>query len=377
MDAEWPSEDAKPFLPSFPPLPPPEPWATKISYDRGSLDLEYMAQKWDYDRKAAALAESILRERLALVSSLYGPGNMVCWLCILGSVFIGWTLNRKCHSKDIISNDFIAALVIPVVASGHAIYRLVFATLHPPSNPTEAIQFVAAIEAPLNVCETFTVVALAFSILAAFRKHRKQSLCVLAVGLLCFSIESIIFLYAPETGVELSNFSRPYLFNFAEMMICAFVFLGVSMLFLAVAVALRRAQRWPLETLLEPSETRQEARLPLVAAVLRILDLLLWLLPFAFIIFIFPLETLGAIGVFGIPALMVSLDWFSRISFFIPRTNNSILELDQAVALAMGIFSLLFSLRDAYESRNTNVESQSAPVELTNIDTRRTTLRHS
>src|SRR4051812_18833480 len=105
-------------------------------------------------------------DRLSLVSSLYGPGSIGCWLCTIASVFVSWTLNTESRHRDSITNDFIAALAIPLVATAHLFYLLFspqrtaqlgeYAHFNQASLLTSpfpiAAQYAAAVEAPLNVC---------------------------------------------------------------------------------------------------------------------------------------------------------------------------------------------------------------------------------
>ncbi|KAG5795435.1 hypothetical protein H9Q74_014452, partial [Fusarium xylarioides] len=96
--------------------------------------------------------------RWALVSSLYGPGTFWSWLIIVASVFTSWTINPVTKRVDSITNDTIAALTLPVVAAADALYQL--AKHDRPDRPRlllsdspEDIQLVAALEAPLAICE--------------------------------------------------------------------------------------------------------------------------------------------------------------------------------------------------------------------------------
>src|SRR2546430_59810 len=65
-------------------------------------------------------------DRFFLVSSFYGPGNIISWLCTLASVLITWCFNVEYRRQDTISTDFVFALAIPAVAAGHLIYLLFF-----------------------------------------------------------------------------------------------------------------------------------------------------------------------------------------------------------------------------------------------------------
>ena len=60
--------------------------------------------------------------RYQLVDSLYGPGIVGAWLLTLCAVLISWTLNASSRRKDTISIDFIAALLLPMVAASHLVF---------------------------------------------------------------------------------------------------------------------------------------------------------------------------------------------------------------------------------------------------------------
>jgi len=110
-------------------------------------------------------------DRFSSVSSLYGPGTVGSWLCIVASVFVSWTLNAESRRRDTISNDFIAMLSMALVAAGHVSYLLLHSQqsdLFTNTSP-EATLYASSVEAPLNVCETFSVVALALFPIAGLR----------------------------------------------------------------------------------------------------------------------------------------------------------------------------------------------------------------
>jgi hypothetical protein len=57
--------------------------------------------------------------RYQLVSSLYGPGTVVCWYLTWVSVQVSWITHPKKGTFDSIDPDFIAVLTLPTVAAGH------------------------------------------------------------------------------------------------------------------------------------------------------------------------------------------------------------------------------------------------------------------
>jgi len=83
-------------------------------------------------------------------------------------------------------------------------------------------------------------------------------------------------------------------------------------------------------------------------------------LPFA-IVYLIVVGT----GLLGKTEYMVKQFWSSQIIFFIPSSGTDLSEPDQAVALAFGAVTLLFSLYDAYESRLKEVKTRCEETELT------------
>jgi hypothetical protein len=63
--------------------------------------------------------------RYQLVDSLYGPGTVGAWLLTLCAVLISWTLNASSRRKDTISVDFVAALLLPLIAAGHVVFQII------------------------------------------------------------------------------------------------------------------------------------------------------------------------------------------------------------------------------------------------------------
>src|SRR5450432_2751668 len=97
--------------------------------------------------------------RYQLIYSLYGPGTTACWYLTVSSCFISWTLHPKKRVSGSIDDDFIAALAFPAVAAGHLIsqvqgYPGPKDEMMTTSDP-DLLQLIAAIEASLNITETF------------------------------------------------------------------------------------------------------------------------------------------------------------------------------------------------------------------------------
>ena len=318
-------------------------------------------------------------DRFSRVSSLYGPGTVGCWLCTVASVFVTWTLNIDFRRRDSITSDLIAALAMPAVAASHVIFLLFFAVPAPSriyfsraellsSEDPAIIQFAAAVEAPLNLCETFAAVALGFFPIAALLGNWKRAVSVMAVGLFCISVESIIFLQAPTVEAVRSNLARPYLFNFPAIMTSIFAFLGValalSVVVLGAASVRVLARNGNAATTTEVERGARWRLLVLTRGESRLLFETLLMLPLLLSIVVIPLSTgsvfLTGTGLLGATQYMnVELPhWASRILFFIPRSGNDLSELDQAMSLAVGAVTLIFSVYDAYKTRRKTLTSQ-------------------
>jgi hypothetical protein len=281
--------------------------------------------------------------RWALVSSLYGPGTFWSWLIIVASVFTSWTINPVTKRLDSITNDTIAALTLPVVAAVDALYQL--AKYDRPDRPRlllsdspEDIQLVAALEAPLAICEVYVVLAIFLHSAASRRYQWKRVGCVTLSTLLCFSPQLVIFFTYPDLPVSRSTFARPFLFNFVIALgfisgIMA-IMTGVSIVRTAVVTVYRRAKPSSSEDQEKPKERRSgfEKWANIFAAVL-----------IASVISFVKYGFVGNTTAFA----MGMLGYQTRMIRFMPKSNVSLTDLDQIVALAGGGFTLLFSIYDA------------------------------
>src|SRR3569833_1048398 len=164
-------------------------------------------------------------ERFELVSSLFGPGNIARWFFLLLSVVVSWTLNPSCARKDSITNDFVAALFMPAVAAVHFFHQVyqqnrtqtegLGLKLLLRSLDLDNVRLLAGIEAPLTVCEDFLAWAPILYFLAARKGHLKRMFMVMAVGLLCLSVETLFMIeWVP---FESSLHVRPFIFHFLPL----------------------------------------------------------------------------------------------------------------------------------------------------------------
>jgi hypothetical protein len=278
--------------------------------------------------------------RLALVSSLYGPGNLVCYFLLLLSVLVSWTINPKSASDDSITNDFIAVLSLPTIAAAdfwfHA-HQLDGQNLHLLlSTPlSTAVRDAAAIEAPLTVCEDFIMLAGVLYAVAAWKRHWKRMTMVLAGGWICFSVEFLLLInWVPFRS---SLLVRPFLFHLMPLLIISFCwYLLTSVVYLVeVLSVILRIFAIDRNSDLESGKAFQWHRL-----------------------------SSGRIScwIAGCATLVISTSsfyikylWENNASGngmrFAAMTDAAVTDLDQIVTAIGGIVTLLFSLHLAFKER--------------------------
>jgi hypothetical protein len=139
-----------------------------------------------------------------LVSSLYGPGNWACWFLTIISLLFTWTFNIESRQKDTITNDFLAALAIPCIAAGHLIWLVYFTdsirlidyvdystSAIRVSHPT-IVKHLLAAEGPLRICRTFTVLQMALALISANKGHFKRTIYTLLAGCLVLAAQESV-----------------------------------------------------------------------------------------------------------------------------------------------------------------------------------------
>ncbi len=177
--------------------------------------------------------------RLAMVSSLYGPGTICCWLCTVVSVFVSWTFNRETRRNDKITNDFLACITLPAVAAAHLIHQIATfpamrSTIVSTDNHT-LLPRVVAIEAALNICETYEPLAWVLVTISISRLQMRRCFIGAATGTLVFGAECALFILSPRIPVHHSNFSRPCMVHEASVMIPTMIVIdGFDVMALAI-----------------------------------------------------------------------------------------------------------------------------------------------
>jgi hypothetical protein len=331
-------------------------------------------------------------ERLKLVSSLYGPGAVSCWLCVVCSIFISWTVNKKCR-EDIVTKDLFAALSLPAVAAGHLFYQIATyagdrSAILTTSDPL-LLPRIAAIEAPLNICETFSTLGLLLFTLAEFKLHIKRCIIVGAVGLLCFSAETSLFIMSPTSSIRRSNFSRPFILNEQAAMI-PLIITTTALSLLSIPVKLQylaksahsthdeRATSTTETTIVVNEIELQQRQATMHCAAQRALDEIdqerirqlvdqmartgrrsaveiasMRAITFVSLLFLAAslVATIGfPLGLWGVTALGAVHGFTWRLRFFIPETAFTFTDLDQVVPLVGGAATLSFSIYNALKT---------------------------
>ncbi|KAF7191486.1 hypothetical protein HII31_06988 [Pseudocercospora fuligena] len=327
----------------------------------------------------AWVAQLDREKHLPLVSSLYGPGAVGCWLAIVGSVFVSWTLNRKLRKNDKISNDFLGALTLPIVAAGHLLHQLLrypgpLATMFGTFDPTLTPK-VAALEASLSVCQTFTAMALPLAAVPMYMRKPKRFFAVTLTGLFCFAMQISSTLLSPVPPLDETNLSRAPLVHgtaFTAVLTSAIALLVIAAtcVWIQLAIMYRASRRLreqqanvaelaTLEQRLQdamscddPSSVasiqaeilsrKQKTQLTQEACLGQLTGLATLFLPCSLAASFFGTQGVTLLG------RSHSLIWSLR--FFIPESNTSITELDQMVALVGGMAALGFSCYEAYKS---------------------------
>lgn len=289
---------------------------------------------------------------LAGVSSLYGPGTLLAWACTAVSVFINWNINPDVRNADTLTNDFLAALAIPAIAAGHVFYLILY------QDATAAI-----VQAPLRACMGFIVVIHCLEIMPAQRRQPKRLACCLFTGLLVFvgQVPALVC-----TGwVEKVEARQSGIFLFSFVFLTAAWGVGIWQMSIIVAISLNGtfgrtgvgqlelvataagedprpgfacAQHWRVEKRHESCEMcREEGEVVRWAQrqeTGRLLTTVAVGCPSAFL------------GVWGVCSFAIG-----GVITLAPESPYSILDLDQGVALLLGLVTVGSTMRDAFQSR--------------------------
>ena len=291
-----------------------------------------------------------------LVSSFYGPRATGGWFLTALASLLSYGLHPKIHNVDSVSTDFIAVLTFPTVAAAHLISQVrSFPSDARDANDMEMVQKVASMEAPLNVTTLFLAMSVISFFLILKMKCIKRGCLVAAVALICLSAHFYLHTSQPVLRTLGRKIGKIILIRSGSLMSSVEVFVSVYMLFaVSQKILFYVKPNWVQvddqdATMARPGFWQIWHEKGLIA-----FPLLFAFYPTLVQECIRPLFDKASPIYKDMPSQ--SLPWLggvaSRIAYgFIPRSNASIRELDQAVALLAGATVLGFSLYSVTSSR--------------------------
>lgn len=256
------------------------------------------------------------------VSSLYGPGAMICWVCTSLAVYLSWSFNHASQRHDRFTSDVLGCLILPAIASIHWFIEMArFGRNHEQAaNQTTNAAF--------TVCMYFMPVGIALSLLAFLQQHKRRLAVTLVTTIPCVLIFTITVLCygtkAPK--VETSGGG-----------------LACFLVFLVMIPALRFTPKAAYGSRLPPTKSSN-------AHVRKIQRMAIWVLRVS----LFFLQWSGFITLFLLQARNGVLDGLgdevTPNLTVLPQTPYSVRDIDQAVALSIGIITLLLALLDVLKN---------------------------
>lgn len=286
-------------------------------------------------------------DRFTLVSSFYGPGATGCWYLTVLSCFVYWTLHREKRRSGSIDSGLIAVLTFPAVAAAHLIsqahgYQTRNRTSGPEADDT-ILKLSAALEASLIITETsLAVYVLLFLIAVGFRCF-KRALLLAVVGLFAFAAKVYLYIACRFLRSNPKHLSRLILTDFWSLIL---VISSILLLLVWITLSLagimieRRQKKEQRSTAKDADRSRSYTLQPYPF----MNSLSAKLMTFSTILFL--------------PASIVASGATGQrlVQYLFPRTNVSIKELDQAVAVLAGATVLAFSI---YSAANAHYRSYS------------------
>jgi len=294
-------------------------------------------------------------DRFQLVNSLYGQGSFIAWLCVMASVLVSWEANPAQARRDSLTNDLFAALAYPLAATADVFrqftvnreqIRAVSQGMLAYEASPEDLRLLAALEAPLSICEIFVILAPIFIAITASKGLTKRCITFMFPWLLAFSTQIIFFIRAPNVSVEVSYLARPFFLDFLPALVLVAVWQVVVVTAYSIEALCRLLTRTPggEEGRVDQADNR---RLPLLGLKRgRLSGFLAGVTSFIFM-FSFLYTKWGWAGNSQQMMRLLLLGAPGRWLRFVPKSNAGAGELDQVVAMLGGIITLLFSIRDA------------------------------
>ena len=298
-----------------------------------------------------------------LVSSFYGPGAVMGWYLTALACLISFSLHPRKRLRDSITADLIAVLTFPTVAAADLITQV---RSYPREGATLG-QKAASIEATLIVTETFLAIDVVLFLLAVGFSCVKRGCLLATVALFCFSTACYVK-FSPSVSPSVGQTpNRPFLDNFGGMLFIVMAVLLIcvicALILIALFFAMLRYQHHVRPSERDVEATRREREREVEATrrdwerdfkqsqSIEVLTIITKLLLPMFIASHLLLVYFRILIDSPSPFWPWTPTAASRIAHrLIPRSNTSVKELEQAVALLAGATVLGFSLYSTAET---------------------------
>lgn len=255
-------------------------------------------------------------------SSLYGPGTFICWLCSLVSVLISWSFNHHGKTNDAISNDFLASLALPGIAAVHFLYAYLKAAL---GSEEQIMQSTVTMQVASSVCLWYISVGSLLLSLGTVKKSEIRLLCTICVHTLCCAV--LIIMHLTTTDI----------LSLIQAIRLMFIFLtclhSISLSSLMRATLYDINWRW-----ISWQRNRRFCSQIIMYAVC-------WSAVLAFLLH----YSTNYSDIYHDVVNAGDQSWFER--HILPRSGIAITELDQIVAMVVGVLTILVTIKEAMMSR--------------------------
>jgi hypothetical protein len=257
----------------------------------------------------------------APVSSLYGPGAIICWLLTVIAVILSWSLNSSSRRYDTITGDLITSLLLPCIANIHFIHELAHAKNSPNGKGSQTLN------ATYTVSMIFFPPGLFLCCLAYNSRHVKRFVSAAVVTVACFGISIGGVISSAENNVELASAWTGLPF-FSDL--CLTVILSIWKM-------LPRPGKNPIHRPRAETTTVFELTTALSMTLLLAVHLVCM-----------------CAGI----SMSKTRAGIQASHSVLPQTPYSISEIDQSVALTVGIVTLLLALRDIIRDFRSSVDDE-------------------
>ena len=320
------------------------------------------------------------QSRYSLVSSFYGPGAVGGWYLTVLACLISFGVHPGRRTGSI-TPDLIAAVAIPAIASAHLILQVHYLTKRisdPNEGQSELAQITASTEASLVLVEDFCVPAILLYLFAVRFRTLSRGLLVAITGLFAFSAKCYVA-FSRSSRHELErHLKRPFMFSVDGMLISVIALLlilnvlvvGLVVLFFSLhrtstaAVSRNAGNETAPPTPHEDRRSKdsfqvQQFKRSTESKWIAIISLLI--LPLTGLASVVPLSFLTFRDLPGSVLPWIRAAASHIIHGIIPKSDTSIRELDQAVALLAGAsvlgFTCYSTAQDLYRARLARVTS--------------------